>query len=114
MQRGFIQIPILIAILVGVVVLGGTGYFAYEVGQKASVNTSEPTVATTTTDTQATTTTTASASDTPQTSNQISAPKQTSTSQPSNIASGRKILSNSEIIKRVKPATVFIETTKGT
>ena len=33
MQRGFIQIPILIAIIIGIVALGGTGYFAYEVGK---------------------------------------------------------------------------------
>ena len=52
MQRGFIQIPILIAIILGIVTLGGTGYFAYEVG-KTSENPSpkEPT-----TDSQATTT----------------------------------------------------------
>ena len=28
-QKGFIQIPILIAIIVGVVVIGGGGYFGY-------------------------------------------------------------------------------------
>lgn len=39
-QRGFIQIPILIAVLLGIAVLGGTGYIAYEVGQKSSKNTS--------------------------------------------------------------------------
>ncbi len=39
MNRGFIQIPILVTILVGIAVLGATGYMAYEAGQKSSVKT---------------------------------------------------------------------------
>ncbi|MEX0933685.1 MAG: hypothetical protein WD003_00270 [Candidatus Paceibacterota bacterium] len=56
MNKGFIQIPILIAILVGVAVLGGTGYVAYEVGQKSSDDIPESTTATTTAGGEATTT----------------------------------------------------------
>ena len=58
MQRGFIQIPILIAILIGFALLGGTGYVAYEAGQKSSrQNVSDDSqLATTTAGVQATTT----------------------------------------------------------
>src|SRR3989344_3235846 len=57
MQRGFIQIPILIAILVGIAAIGGTGFVAYEVGKSSqNQNVSEPASATTTADSQATTT----------------------------------------------------------
>lgn len=76
LQRGFIQIPILIAILVGVALLGGTGYVAYEAGQKTSQNAPVEPVATSTTvfEAQSTTTTEASAS-----AKQIEAKKQPST-----------------------------------
>lgn len=37
MNRGFIQIPILIAILAGMAVFGGTGYLVYEANQKTSI-----------------------------------------------------------------------------
>jgi len=48
MQRGFIQIPILIMILIGIATIGGTGYVAYEVGKKSPQNASEPATATST------------------------------------------------------------------
>lgn len=58
MQPGFIQISILVAIIVGTAVLGGTGYVAYEAGQRFSQNTlRSPTTAT---DVKATTTVEAS------------------------------------------------------
>jgi hypothetical protein len=58
MQRGFIQIPILLVILIGIAVLGSTGYVAYEAGQRSSQYISqEQTSATTTTDIQAATST---------------------------------------------------------
>lgn len=41
MKRGFIQIPILIAIIIAVTVIGGGGYVAYEVGQKSTSGTNE-------------------------------------------------------------------------
>lgn len=41
MNRGFIQIPILIVILAGIAVFGGTGYIAYETRQGFSVQTGE-------------------------------------------------------------------------
>ncbi|PIP73922.1 MAG: hypothetical protein COW88_00440 [Candidatus Lloydbacteria bacterium CG22_combo_CG10-13_8_21_14_all_47_15] len=63
MQRGFIQIPFLIAILIGIVVLGGTGYVAYEVGQKSPQNASEPVAATTTATNNSSATTTDDADD---------------------------------------------------
>ncbi len=44
MHRGFIQIPILIAIIGGIIALGGTGYVAYEIGQKTTKSTSQETV----------------------------------------------------------------------
>lgn len=61
MQRGFIQIPILIMILIGIATIGGTGYVAYEVGQKSSRNVPAP-VATTTANIQAQSMTTAATS----------------------------------------------------
>ncbi len=70
-QKGFIQIPILIAIIVGVVVVGGAGYIAVKHYQS---NGNGPLV------------------------ENIIAPTK------------RRVLSNTEIVDRVKPATVFIET----
>ena len=54
MQRGFIQIPILIAILISALVFGGGGYFIAHEVSKPSQNI--PNTATTTQETQATTT----------------------------------------------------------
>ena len=48
MQKGFIQIPILIAILIGTAILGGTSYIAYETGKKSSMDIPEPIVSTNT------------------------------------------------------------------
>src|SRR3989338_9447548 len=59
MQRGFIQIPILIAIIIGIVAIGGTGYFAYEVGKTSqNLSTKEPTAESQATTTANVTTTT--------------------------------------------------------
>ncbi len=48
MNRGFIQIPILIAILAGIAVFGGAGYVAYEASQKSSVPAEESVIESTT------------------------------------------------------------------
>ncbi|MBI3685600.1 trypsin-like peptidase domain-containing protein [Candidatus Azambacteria bacterium] len=73
-QKGFIQIPILIAIIIGVLVVGGAGYVGvhqYQSNKNESIRRDGITQA------------------------------------------RRTALSNSEIVDRVKPATVFIETKKG-
>jgi len=73
--RGFIQIPILIAIIVGVVLVGGAGYVGVKKYQSNKARPMQEDVSTT--------------------------------------QAKRVALSNSEIVDRVKPATVFIETKKG-
>jgi len=120
MQRGFIQIPILIAIIVAAI-LGGGAYVAYEVA-KPSQNASPKTLETD----QATSTQVTSeieklkqevsdlrklSSSKTQTIESPSVPKKQVVETPP-IKKG-VALSNAEIIKRVKPATVFIETSLG-
>lgn len=57
MWRGFIQIPIFIAIVVGIAILGGGGYFvAHEIGKTQKIGTESNFQATTTPQKQATTT----------------------------------------------------------
>jgi uncharacterized protein YkuJ len=56
MQRGFIQIPILIVLIIGIFAISGTGYIAYHAGKSAS-HTSSPAVASSTESTHLTTTT---------------------------------------------------------
>src|SRR3989344_6593941 len=73
-QKGFIQIPILIVIILGVVLIGGTGYVAVKQYQGNNTN--------------------------PLFENTI-------------VPVNPKVLSNTEIIDKVKPATVFIETEDG-
>ncbi|MEY2665147.1 MAG: hypothetical protein RLZZ480_252 [Candidatus Parcubacteria bacterium] len=41
MNQGFIQIPILFAVLAGIVIFGGAGYVAYEASQNTQVQTEE-------------------------------------------------------------------------
>ena len=41
MQRGFIQIPVLVTIFLGVVAFGGTSFFSYEMGKKTGLDTKE-------------------------------------------------------------------------
>lgn len=70
-QKGFIQIPILVAIIIGVIVVGGVGYVGIQKfrGQKTELG--------------------------------------------QGILSRQTTLSNSEIINRIKPATVYVETEGG-
>src|SRR3989344_2697499 len=103
-RAGFIQIPILIAIVVGIFVVGGVGYV--EVRQyknQSQQNNQQRTVL----DQNNKATTTQQHSVT-QDKTQSRSPKQ---DMMNTVPTKRVILSNSEIIKRVKPATVYIETT---
>jgi S1-C subfamily serine protease len=75
-NKGFIQIPILIAIIVGVLTVGGVGYAGVK-QYKVNYN------------------------------------KLSETRNKELPASNRSVLSNTEIIKKVKPSTVYIETTQG-
>src|SRR3989344_4511568 len=118
MQRGFIQIPFLIAIIF-VAVLGGGAYVAYEVAkpsQNVSLNTPEVDQATSTQETSEIEKLKKEVSDLrklssskTQTVESPSVPKKQVVETPP-VKKG-VALSNAEIIKRVKPATVFIETT---
>jgi S1-C subfamily serine protease len=75
-NKGFIQIPILIAIIVGVLTVGGVGYAGVK-QYKVNHN------------------------------------KFSETQNKELPVLNRSVLSNTEIIKKVKPATVYIETTQG-
>ena len=104
-MRGFIQIPILIAIIV-VAVLGGGAYVAYEVAQP-SQNASR--VATTTPELSEIEKLRQEVDELKkQQSSSIS--QKSSSTQVSNTAGA---LPNTQIIERVKPATVYIETENG-
>lgn len=114
-QKGFIQIPILIAIIVGVLVVGGAGYVGVkqyqnnrtEIAQESNQAASTPELSEVERLRQ----------EVEQLKNQQS-PSQTQSSalkqEVVNPAPDKRIiLSNVDIIKKVKPATVYIETTKG-
>jgi S1-C subfamily serine protease len=92
MKRGFIQAPILIAVILGVIVLGGVGYIGVKQYQGHITKGN----------TQSTTTPTLS---------EVEKPVKQEAVNPAPVK--RTVLSNAEIIKKVKPATVYIETTKG-
>jgi len=117
-QRGFIQIPILIAIIVGVLVVGGAGYVGVKQYQSHQLKNPQNEVAKE--NNQSTSTPELSEIErlrqeveqlkNQQSSSQSSAPKQ----EVVNPAPAKRVaLSNADIIKKVKPATVYIETTKG-
>ncbi len=90
-QRGFIQIPILIAIIVSVVVVGGAGYVGVKQYQNQKIKNPQETL-----------------------QQQESSPTSTQKQEtPSPVPAKRTILSNTQIISKVKPATVFIETKEG-
>ena len=125
-QKGFIQIPILIAIIIGVIVVGGAGYVGVQ--QYQNHQTEKPRQETVAQSSQATSTPTS----TPEISEieklrqevenlrkQQFSPKQTQVpssfiKQPvANTSPKLGALSNAEIIKRVKPATVYIQSDDG-
>ena len=98
-QRGFIQIPILIAIIAGVLVFGGASYVGVKQYQNHQVNIALGDVSKGNTE----------STSTPEIS-EVEKPKQEIV----NTAPAKGVaLSNANIIKKVKPATVYIETTKG-
>lgn len=120
-QKGFIQIPILIAIIVGVVVVGGAGYVAvkqYQDQQTKSVAQQSENPIIQNEQATSTPTSTQEISEIEKLRQEVEQPKKQQTSAPkqqvvSTAPKKRNVLSNAEIIKRVKPATVFIETTDG-
>ena len=129
-RRGFIQIPILIAIIVGVLVVGGAGYIGVkQISKSSSRNTPQQPENVVTQDNQATSTPTSTPeiSEVEKLRQEVEELKkqQLSSSKPqaqppapkkeviNAVPIKRTTLSNAEIIKRVKPATVFIETTEG-
>lgn len=118
-QKGFIQIPLLIAIIAGVLVLGGGGYISVKQYQNHQTEIAKE-------NNQATSTSELSEverlrQEVEQLKQQQSSPKtQSSTPVPTpkqevvNPAPAKRIaLSNSDIIKKIKPAAVYIETTEG-
>jgi S1-C subfamily serine protease len=117
-QKGFIQIPILIAIIAGVLVLGGAGYVG--VKQYQNHQAQNPQTEITKEDNQSTSTPELSEVErlrqeveqlkNQQSSSQSSAPKQEVVNP---APAKRVVLSNADIIKKLKPATVYIETTEG-
>ncbi|MDP3772292.1 MAG: trypsin-like peptidase domain-containing protein [bacterium] len=120
-KKGFIQLPILIAIIASVLVLGGIGYF--EIRQYTSHSTQDKKQPTSQVS-KATTTPELSEveklrKEVDQLKKQKSPESQiqpTIVKQKTIDATPTKqvILSNADIIKKVKPATVFIETEKAT
>lgn len=120
-QKGFIQISILIVIAVGVIAIGGTGYVV--VGQyqkhKKEDNIQQQKSAVAQKE-QATSTTTniQELSEIEKLRQEVETLKKQRTSSPkpqlvSTTLAKRIVLSNSEIIKKAKPATVYIETTQN-
>src|SRR3989344_6695162 len=140
-QKGFIQIPILIAIIVGVFVVGGAGYVGIKQYQKNKVE--KPQQETLAQNDQATSTTELSEVEKlkqeiddlkKQTNSQKSSVQQTTqklqtvaelksqnpqqfedlvNENKTQLLEANKILSNKNIIARVKPSVVYIETTSG-
>lgn len=114
-QRGFIQIPILIAIIAGILVLSGAGYVGVKQYQNHRTEIAKES-------NQATSTLEISEverlrQEVEQLKNQQSS-SQTQSSAPKQevvnpAPAKRVVLSNADIIKKIKPATVYIETTKG-
>lgn len=117
-QRGFIQIPVLIAIIAGVLVVSGAGYVGVKQYQNYRANNSQSEIAKE--NSQSTSTPElfkVERQEVEQLKNQ-QASSQTQTSAPKqevvNPAPAKRVaLSNADIIKKVKPATVYIETTEG-
>ena len=120
MQRGFIQIPILIAVIVSVAAFGGVGYIAYEVGQKSSQGTPEATIGITEGDVQATSTEEQS-SEIDELKQEVEALKEvqkksvrTATPKAVKPSTGvQSTLSNTEIIRKIKPSVVYIQSSAG-
>ncbi len=119
-QKGFIQIPILIAIIVGVVVVGGTGYMGVKQYQNHKIENSQTEIIKT--DIQSTTT--PEVSEIEKLKQEIEALKkqtaqnqkpqaQTTATPPPTSPKKVSVLTNAQIIAKVKPAVVYIETDKG-
>src|SRR3989344_3774873 len=125
-QKGFIQIPILIAIIIGVIVVGGAGYVGVQ--QYQNHQTEKPRQETVAQSSQETSTPTS----TPEISEieklrqevenlrkQQFSPKQTQVPSSfikqtvANTSPKLGALTNAEIINRVKPATVYIQSDDG-
>lgn len=119
---GFVQIPLLIIIVITATVIGGVGYLGVRQYQSHQAQDNP----------QQTISEINNATDTPELSDvdrlkqeieelkkqQSSSQSQTQSSVPKQevvnpAPTKRVVLSNADIIKKVKPATVFIETTKG-
>lgn len=116
--KGFIQIPILIAIIVGVVVVGGAGYVGVKQYQNYQAEKPQQEAVDQVIQVTSTSTSTLEISEVEKLKQEVEQLKkqQTSTPKPQAVSMAPKkrvALSNAEIIKRVKPATVFIETTEG-
>lgn len=119
-QKGFIQIPILIAIIAGVLVFGGSGYFGvkqyqnYKTEKARQENIVQNNQATSTKELSEVEKLRQEIDDLKKQQTSL-APVQSSAPKPNvtTVPAKRVALYNSEIIKQVKPATVFIETTKG-
>ncbi|OHA40012.1 MAG: hypothetical protein A3G59_02840 [Candidatus Taylorbacteria bacterium RIFCSPLOWO2_12_FULL_47_20] len=111
-QRGFIQIPILIAIIAGVLVLSGAGYVGVRQYQNYQTETAKE-------NNQATSTPGLSEieklrQEVDELKKQQSSPNtQTTSLKKETSASSASTLTNAQIISRVKPATVYIETEYG-
>src|SRR3989338_3931104 len=120
-QKGFIQIPILIAIIIGVFVVGGASYVGVRQYQSHQAeNTPQQPEDVVAQDKQVTSipTSTLEISEVEKLRQEVEQLKKQQTSAPkqqtvSITPKKRVTLSNAEIIKRVKPAVVFIETTEG-
>ena len=111
-QRGFIQIPILIAIIAGVLVLSGAGYVGVKQYQNHKTEIAKE-------DNQATSTPELSEieklrQEVDELKKQQSSPNsQTTSVKKETPASSAGTLTNAQIISRIKPATVYIETESG-
>ena len=117
-QKGFIQIPILIAIIVGVIVVGGAGYVGVKQYQNQQAEKPQQEVVAQSNQATSTSTSTPEILEIEKLRQEVEQLKKQQTSVPKpqveNTAPKKRVaLSNAEIIQRVKPATVFIETTEG-
>lgn len=123
-QKGFIQIPILIAIIVGILVIGGGGYFGYTQFKNYQVEQNKKQVGLEQQKEEniSLTESTTTGSEIEKLKKEIedlknkadsssnSTPKQTP---PKTVSTIPQKLTNSEIINKVKPAVVYIQTEDG-
>ena len=132
-RKGFIQVPILLVFFVGVIIVGGASYVGVRQYQNHQINNAQKLENTAIQNDQATSTPANISTSTQEVSEieklrkeveelrkQQSSPKQTKipssvTKQPVANTAPSKLgtLSNAEIIKRIKPATVYIQSVEG-